>query len=99
MTAHSTFNRLFNMLVLVTLIVMASLIIYQAASVTAVAKAAEAVRTDPAARPAQCLRTAAHQSITASYVKKLGMWVARSEDGPTGVDGGLIYVLSLPRCK
>lgn len=91
--------RVCNILIVVTLIVMAALTIQQAAGVSAVADAASALRADPAAGPTQCLRSGLQPSIIASYVKGLKMWVARTEDGPTGVDGGLIYLLSLPRCK
>jgi hypothetical protein len=98
MSANRLFNRMFNILVSVTLVVMAALTLQQAAGVSSVAKAASALSANPAASPAQCLRLEPHQSITASYVKDMNMWVARSEEGPTGVDGGLIYVLSLPRC-
>ena len=91
--------RLCNILIVVTLVVMAALTIQQTASVAVVAKAASALSTNPAAGSTQCLLSSPHQSITASYVKDLKMWVARTADGPTGVDGGLIYLLSLPRCK
>jgi hypothetical protein len=60
-------DRLCNILIIVTLIVMAALTIQQATGVAAVAKAASAFssKTEPA--PAQCLLSSPHQSITASY--------------------------------
>jgi hypothetical protein len=33
-------------------------------------------------------------SIRNEYIEEMGIWMAYTEDGPTGVDGGLIQLLS-----
>ena len=42
----------------------------------------------------KCLSLPSRHSIRSEYRDDLGVLVISSEDGPTGIDGGLIYLLS-----
>jgi hypothetical protein len=92
--------RLFNILIAVTLVVMGLLTAQQVSGVTLVARAETRVSVNPATPPSECLRLALHQSLTTVYNRDLNMFLPVTDQGyPTGVDGGLIYLLSLPRCQ
>ncbi len=45
-----------------------------------------------------CRGVASQTTFHTKYVAERGAWVTYTEDGPTGVDGGLIYLLSENRC-
>jgi hypothetical protein len=82
-------TRLFNVLVAVVLILVLALTVNEAfataGSVSGSAQGAES--------PA-CPALTRHPVARARYVKEMGGWLPYSENGPTGVDGGLIYILS-----
>jgi hypothetical protein len=99
-------TRLFNILVVVALVVVAVLTIQQAAGVAQVTSAASnpvlaasSIQDHTAPAGAQCLQASAHRTVTAVYVKQMNQWLPHTDEGFTGVDGGLIYMSSLPRCK
>ena len=48
-------------------------------------------------KKAECASLPALPSIRTIFIKALGGWLSLSQDGPTGVDGGLIYLLSQSR--
>jgi len=81
--------RLFNVLMAATLIAVIALTVLQAVETTRVAHAAQQSRL---AITPFCLKPAA--PILSVYVKQMGIWVPRSANSPTGVDGGLIQILS-----
>jgi hypothetical protein len=41
-----------------------------------------------------CASLPSRYSIRSEYLEKAGIWLTFTEDGPTGVDGGLIQLLS-----
>jgi hypothetical protein len=41
-----------------------------------------------------CTGLPSRYSIHNEYVEEMGIWMTYTEDGPTGVDGGLVQLLS-----
>lgn len=41
-----------------------------------------------------CAGLPSRYSIHNEYIEEMGIWMTYTEDGPTGVDGGLIQLLS-----
>lgn len=82
-------NRLFNILIVVALVMVTVFTIQQALETTRVVAAAGGPATSLCRIPAVDLTT-----ISTMYVEELGITVIRSDNGPTGVDGGLIHLLS-----
>jgi len=82
-------NRLFNVFVVVALVVLAALTIQQALETTRIVSAAGASESAPCAIP-----VVDRSSIHSEYVEEMGIWLPQSDSGPTGVDGGLLYLLS-----
>jgi hypothetical protein len=81
-------NRFFSLLVIVTLAALAALTISQVAAVDRLVSASSsAVNRCPAPE-------VNHASVHMVYVESLGRWMPYMDQGPTGVDGGLIQVLS-----
>ena len=80
-------NRLFNILVIAALAVVTALTLQQAVGTIQVVSATE--DTSLCAMPA-----IDRSSIRSVYVKETGVWMSYSDSGPTGVDGGLLYLLS-----
>src|SRR5215216_2528237 len=81
-------NHLFNLCVAVALVVIIALTVREA-----VATAGVISQTDFANRASsECASLPSHYSLRTEYVKEVGMWPPYKEDGPTGVDGGLIYL-------
>ena len=78
-------NRLFSILVITALVVVTALTIQQALETTRVVSAAASVCTIP---PVD------RSSIRSAYMQEKGVWVSLSDNGPTGVDGGLLHLLS-----
>lgn len=48
-------------------------------------------------RDAECESLPSRYSLHPVYVKEMGMWLPYTEDGPTGMDGGMIHLLSIYR--
>ena len=84
-------NRLFNVLVGIALAIVIALTVQEAASTASIVphtSSSEGIRT------LECASLPSRYSIHTEYVNELGRSVIYTEDGPTGVDGGLIYLLS-----
>ncbi len=82
-------HRLFNVLIAIVLMLALALTVREAIATTAIASGTDSVIT--------CKSLPSRYSLHTEYVKEAGMRVAYTEDGPTGVDGGLIYLLSAYR--
>ena len=80
-------NRLFNVLIVLALLGVILLTAGEVAATAAVVSQANSYATVCASLPSR-------SSIHTEYVKERGAWVAYTEDGPAGVDGGLIHLLS-----
>jgi hypothetical protein len=89
-------NRLFNVFVVAALALMAALTIQGAIATTRVALAAGASdqALSPLAAPVCDFPSVERTSIRRVYVEQMNTWVTYTESGPTGVDGGLIHLLS-----
>ena len=74
-------NRLFNVFIAIALVIVVVLTVHEALATTAVATKTGFVIT--------CDSLPARSSVYTQYVKEANMWVVFTEDGPTGVDGGL----------
>ena len=85
-----TKNRMFYLLAVTALCAVAVLTAFQAVSAAELAAEASTAQTQAAGSP-NCAFTAADGlSIEASYVAGGGGWLPQTDNGPTGVDGGLI---------
>lgn len=82
-------TRLINVLIFAALILALALTIQEAVATTALNSAAEA--------RVSCDSLPPRYSIRSEYVKEADRWILRTEAGPTGVDGGLIELLSRRR--
>jgi hypothetical protein len=80
-------RRLFNVFVFVALLVVVGLTVREAAATAQLVSHAKSV--EPA-----CASLPSLHSIRTEYVPERGVWMTYTEDGPTGVDGGLIHLLS-----
>jgi len=80
-------NRLSNVLIAIALVIIVALTIREAAATAAIISSGDSAKVE-------CLSLPSRYSLRTEYVKEIGMWVVRTEDGPTGVDGGLIDLLS-----
>jgi len=84
-------NRLFNVLVGIALAIVIALTVQEAASMASIiphTNSSEGIRTS------ECVSLPSRYSIHTEYVNELGRSVIYTENGPAGVDGGLIYLLS-----
>jgi hypothetical protein len=77
-------NRLFNVFVAMALVIVVALTVREAVATTVIRSQANAV--------IECTSLPSRYSLHTEYVD--GMWVAYTEDGPAGVDGGLIDLMS-----
>jgi hypothetical protein len=80
-------HRLFNIFVAIALILVIGFTVREVAATATMVSS-----TSPA--DTACDNLPSHASIHTEYSKETGTWMTYSEDGPTGVDGGLIYLLS-----
>jgi hypothetical protein len=84
-------NRLFNLLIGIAIAIVIALTFQESASPASIiprTSSSERIRTS------ECASLPSRYSIHAEYVSELGRSVIYTENGPTGVDGGLIYLLS-----
>ena len=79
-------NRLFNVLIAIALVITLAFTVREAF--------ATAILSSDGNTVAPCDSLPSRSSIYTDYVKEAGMWIVRTENGPTGVDGGLIDLLS-----
>ena len=83
-------SRWLNLTVAVALFVAAGLTVRDVEATSAVASRANSVETPCESLPSRV-------SMHTEYVEETGTWMTLTEDGPAGVDGGLIYLLSAYR--
>jgi hypothetical protein len=79
-------HHLFNLLIAIALVIVIAFTVREAVATTV-------IRSDVDAA-VKCDSLPSRHSIHTEYVEEMGMSVTYTEDGPTGVDGGLIYLLS-----
>jgi hypothetical protein len=84
-------NRLFTTLVAVALVITVALTVREAFATTTVLSQRDSVQQ---ANIIECSSLPSRYSIHTEYVKTTGTRLTYTEDGPTGIDGGLIYLLS-----
>ena len=83
-------NRLVLLFVVVALILVTALTVREAlATAAVVSQSSTAWRTS-----VECASLPSRYSIHMDYMEEAGMSFIRTEDGPTGVDGGLVELLS-----
>jgi hypothetical protein len=82
-------NRLFNVLIAIALVILVALTVREAF--------ATSITTSQTSSTVKCDSLPSRHSIHTEYVEEMGMMVTSTEDGPTGVDGGLMYLLSAYR--
>ena len=80
-------RNLFNGIVAISLLAVIGLTVREVAATTIVVSQSSSATT-------LCASLPSHYSIHTEYVQEKGAWVTYTEDGPTGVDGGLIQLLS-----
>ena len=81
-------QRWFNFLVIVALVITLAVTVREVTATSVV------ISDSANLSVAECNSLPARYSIHTEYVEEADMWVIRSENGPTGVDGGLTAVLS-----
>ena len=83
-------RHLINLIVAVVLMIVVGLTIREAAVTTIIIS-----QTDPSSRSSvACASLPSRYSIRSEYVQAMDTWLTVTEDGPTGLDGGLIQLLS-----
>ena len=84
-------NRFFNIFITIALVVVVALTVREAAATTGIiAETGSASGTETL----KCVSLPSRYSIRAEYLKEANTWIFLTEDGPTGVDGGLIELMS-----
>ena len=79
-------HRLFNLLIAIALVIVIVFNVREAIASTVIRSQADTA--------IKCASLPSRYSIHTEYVEETGIWVTYTEDGPTGVDGGLIQLLS-----
>lgn len=82
-------NRLFNILIAIALVIVVALTVQEAI--------ATSITTSQADTTVKCDTLPSRYSIRTDVVEPTGTRLTYTEDGPTGVDGGLMYLLSAHR--
>ena len=82
-------NRLLLLLMAIAVMVLSAFTIREAVAVTL-------IRSE-LGNPLKCDSLPSRDSIRTEYDEEAGMWIIRTEDGPTGIDGGLETLLSAYR--
>jgi len=82
-------NRLFNVLIAIALVTVVALTVREAF--------ATSITTSQTDTAIKCDSLPSRHSIHTEYVNGTGMQLTYTEDGPTGIDGGLMYLLSAYR--
>jgi hypothetical protein len=83
-------NRLFNLIVAISLVMVIGLTIREAAATTGVITGGNSTKGEMV----KCMSLPSRYSLRTEYVSEANMWIIRTEDGPTGVDGGFTNLLS-----
>ncbi len=84
-------NRVFNLLIVIALVLLVGLTVREASATSAVV-AADQSHGDPA-KVVECASLPARTSIHSVHIET-DLWLPFTKDGPTGVDDGLISLLS-----
>jgi len=82
-------NRLLLLSVAIAIVALSAFTIREAVAVTLIGS--------ESGNPVKCDSLPSHHSIRAEYDEEAGMRIIRTEDGPTGIDGGLKTLLSAYR--
>jgi hypothetical protein len=82
-------HHLFNLLIAIALVILIALTVREAF--------ATSITTSQTHTAVKCDSLPSRYSIHTEEVKETGRQVSYTEDGPTGVDGGLVYLLSAYR--
>lgn len=84
-------NRLFNVFIVIAVVIIVALTVREASATAAIISERDEAK---GAMTLECASLPTQYSIHTGYVQEADMWIARTENGPTGVDGGLIDLLS-----
>ena len=84
-------KRLSQVSIGTALVIIIALTVRRAAATTSIIPDADVLKNT---RSLECDSLPSRYSIHTEYVNELGRSMIYTEDGPTGVDGGLIYLLS-----
>jgi hypothetical protein len=84
-------NRVFNLLIVIALVVLVGLTFREASATSAVITANQSHGN--LAKAEECFSLPARSSIHSVNMEN-GLRLPYTKDGPTGLDGGLIYLLS-----
>ena len=84
-------NRFFNIFITIALVIVVALTVREAAATAGIISD---TGTTKGTGIVKCLSLPSPYSIRTEYVKEANTWIIRTEDGPTGVDGGLIDLMS-----
>jgi hypothetical protein len=82
-------NRLFNLFIAISLVIVIALTVQEARATAAVITS-----STKGAKTVACESLPSRYSLQTKNVKEAELWVVYTEDGPAGIDGGLIYLLS-----
>jgi hypothetical protein len=84
-------NRLFNATVAFLIIIVVILTAREAAATAGIISETDSTKGTEIVK---CLSLPSRYSLRTEYVKEANIWIFRTEDGPTGVDGGLLDLMS-----
>ena len=84
-------NRFFNLLVAILLATVIALTVREAAATTSIMPKSDSTK---GTETLTCFSLPSRYSIRTEYVKEADMWIIQTEDGPAGVDGGFMHLLS-----
>lgn len=84
-------NRFFNIFITIALVIVVALTVREASATTDIILGADSTKGTTTTK---CVSLPSRYSLRTEYVKEADMWIFRTEDGPTGVDGGLIDLMS-----
>jgi hypothetical protein len=82
---------LFNVVIAILLVIVTTLTIREGAATAGVISEKHSTN---GAEILRCMSLPSRYSLRTEYVKEADMWIIRTEDGPTGVDGGFKELLS-----
>ena len=82
-------NRLFNILIAIALVIVVALTVREAIAISIITSYVDTA--------VECSSLPSRYSIRTETVSTTGTRLTYTEDGPTGVDGGLIHLLSIDR--
>lgn len=81
-------QRFFHLLIAIALLAAIAFTVREAAATADVLSGTESVSQS------ECADLPSRHSIRTEYSSQRGAWITVSEDGPTGMDGGLVHLLS-----